>query len=367
MCRLFLTLFLLLTLTSQAGAYERKTIQVALLLDTSNSMDGLIDQAKSQLWQIVNELSAMRFYGEEPELFIALYEYGNDNLSLTSGYIRMLSNFTQELDIISGKLFSLKTRGGSEYCGKVILKATKQLRWSPNKKDLKLIFIAGNEPFTQGPVHYMEAITEAKLKNIIVNTIYCGNWNKGIQGLWKNGALQSGGEYLNIDQDVKIIDIPTPYDDQLLVYNNDLNATYIGFGVEGSQRLVFQKTQDNNAYSQGKSKAVSRAISKSKRAYRNISWDLVDATESDPNLLKKLNTEDLPKKFQGLTYETMEKEIEKIRSERKRIKAQIAEFEIKRKEFMVEERAKGSQEEDSLDSAVLKVLRKQAVIDPEKK
>ena len=32
-------------------------IKVALLLDTSNSMDGLIDQAKAQLWQIVNELS----------------------------------------------------------------------------------------------------------------------------------------------------------------------------------------------------------------------------------------------------------------------------------------------------------------------
>ena len=31
------------------------SIQIALLLDTSNSMDGLIDQAKSQLWSVVNE------------------------------------------------------------------------------------------------------------------------------------------------------------------------------------------------------------------------------------------------------------------------------------------------------------------------
>jgi len=29
------------------------TVQLALLLDTSNSMDGLIDQAKTQLWKIV--------------------------------------------------------------------------------------------------------------------------------------------------------------------------------------------------------------------------------------------------------------------------------------------------------------------------
>ena len=32
----------------------KKHIKVALLLDTSNSMDGLIDQAKAQLWDIVN-------------------------------------------------------------------------------------------------------------------------------------------------------------------------------------------------------------------------------------------------------------------------------------------------------------------------
>ena len=37
---------------------EENRIQVALLLDTSNSMDGLIEQAKTQLWKIVNELTS---------------------------------------------------------------------------------------------------------------------------------------------------------------------------------------------------------------------------------------------------------------------------------------------------------------------
>lgn len=35
--------------------FDGPVIQLALLLDTSNSMDGLIDQARSRLWQIVNE------------------------------------------------------------------------------------------------------------------------------------------------------------------------------------------------------------------------------------------------------------------------------------------------------------------------
>ena len=37
-----------------------QSIMLALLLDTSNSMDGLIGQAKSQLWKIVNELAAAK-------------------------------------------------------------------------------------------------------------------------------------------------------------------------------------------------------------------------------------------------------------------------------------------------------------------
>ena len=32
-------------------------VRIALLLDTSNSMDGLINQAKAQLWDIVNKFT----------------------------------------------------------------------------------------------------------------------------------------------------------------------------------------------------------------------------------------------------------------------------------------------------------------------
>jgi hypothetical protein len=59
---------------------NKQFIKVALLLDTSNSMDGLIDQAKAQLWEIVNELSYAKCGNNKPNLEIALYEYGNDRL-----------------------------------------------------------------------------------------------------------------------------------------------------------------------------------------------------------------------------------------------------------------------------------------------
>src|SRR6187455_33691 len=63
-----------------------QSIMLALLLDTSNSMDGLIEQAKSQLWKIVNELAAAKCGdGTQPSIKIALYEYGNDGLPPSEG------------------------------------------------------------------------------------------------------------------------------------------------------------------------------------------------------------------------------------------------------------------------------------------
>ncbi len=91
------------------------TIQVALLLDTSNSMDGLIEQAKSRLWNIVNTLTTLKYEGKSPKIEIALYEYGNDGLS-DENWVRKVTPLTQDLDLISEKLFALKTNGGTEYC-----------------------------------------------------------------------------------------------------------------------------------------------------------------------------------------------------------------------------------------------------------
>ena len=124
---------------------KKPLVQIAVLLDTSNSMDGLIGQAKSQLWKIVNEFLRARQDGEMPEVQVALFEYGNNNLSAQAGYIRKVSDFTTDLDLISEKLFALKTNGGEEYCGWVIKDALDRLEWSPSARAYKAMFIAGNE------------------------------------------------------------------------------------------------------------------------------------------------------------------------------------------------------------------------------
>ena len=174
-------------------------IQMAILLDTSNSMDGLIDQTRNQLWQVVNEFATAKQNGMTPILEIALYEYGNDSLSRSTGHIRRLNSFTRELDQVSHGLFSLTTNGGSEYCGYVIQTALNDLQWSQSASDIKTIFIAGNEPFNQGPVNFRAAIERAKNIGVAINTIHAGNYEEGIVEGWQSGAILAGGDYMSID------------------------------------------------------------------------------------------------------------------------------------------------------------------------
>uniref|UniRef100_UPI00260707B4 VWA domain-containing protein n=1 Tax=uncultured Eudoraea sp. TaxID=1035614 RepID=UPI00260707B4 len=119
---------------------DNNIVKIALLLDTSNSMDGLINQAKAQLWDIVNQFSYAKCgSGHRPALQIALYQYGNDGLSSKEGYIQQVIGFSSDLDEISEKLFSLSTNGGEEYCGEVIQTSLRQLDWGKNPDNLKMI------------------------------------------------------------------------------------------------------------------------------------------------------------------------------------------------------------------------------------
>lgn len=347
---------------SKTIATEAPHIQVSLLLDTSNSMDGLIDQAKSQLWKMVNELATAKKDGQSPDIEIALYEYGNDRLAATEGYIRQVTGLTADLDLVSEKLFALTTNGGSEYCGYVIKEAVKQLTWSDDNADMKIIIIAGNEPFDQGPEPYREACKSAIEKGIMINTIFCGNYDEGVNTLWKDGADLADGKYFNIDQDQKVVHIPTPYDQRILELNQKLNSTYIGYGDQGEERVMMQSAQDVNAASYGAANARERASVKAKSTYKNTSWDLVDAVEADEEAIDKLDKDDLPEEMRSMTKEEQKTYVETKAKERQAIQTEILDLEQKAKAFQDEKRKEMAEngDENTLDKVMSKAMREQA-------
>lgn len=338
-----------------------RKIQLVILFDTSNSMDGLLDQAKSRLWEIVNESGSLRYNGQTPTLEIAMYDYGNTGISNTN-FVRKQLDFTSDLDLVSQKLFGLRTNGGDEYCGAVIKDALLELNWSADSKDLKMIYIAGNEPFNQGPVDFKEVCVVAKSKDVIVNTIYCGERNRGVREFWKEGATCSMGDYFNINSDREVVFIPTPYDDEINRYSEKINTTYVTYNGLGASRKKMQVEQDENSLDQSPSVANMRAKAKISSNYTNSNWDLVDAYIADSTVLFKLKNKELPEELKGKTTEELQAHVKLKQTERKEIKSKISELSVKREAFIKKKKEEANTlETDDLGTAINQSIMTKAI------
>lgn len=345
-------------LPTEDRKHPSKKIKIALLLDTSGSMDGLLHQAKSQLWEMVNKLADASCDGLKPSVEIALYEYGNDGLSSRNGFIRLVTPLTQNLDQLSEDLFALTTNGGSEYCGQVIQTSLNQLSWSENSNDLQLIFIAGNEHFGQGPINYTAACKQAATNNVVVNTIFCGDFNEGIQTSWQRGARLTKGEYMSINHNTKTVYIASPYDSKITQLNEQLNATYVYYGNQGKLGKQKQVQQDNNAKGYGSANMVNRAVTKSKHVYKNSSWDLVDALEENENIIEEVKEEELSAELRELTNTERTAFIKEKAEQRMKLKQEISELAQQREAFLKENANK--KQTQSLDNVMLSAITKQA-------
>jgi hypothetical protein len=324
-------------------------------------MDGLIGQAKTQLWKFVNQFIPATRGGRRPLLQVALYEYGKSSLPSGEGYLRMILPFTGDLDRVSEQLFALQTNGGDEYCGQVIREATAGLNWSRDPDDLKVIFIAGNEPFTQGTVDYRESVAGAAGRGITVNTIFCGDYQEGVSTNWADGATRGGGNYMNIDQNRKVIHVTAPQDAEIERLGRSINDTYLAYGSKGGEGKARQLAQDSNAVAAAPGVMENRAVSKSSSYYSNGEWDLVDAAKKDPKKLEALKTDELPKEMQSLKPAERQAYLDKKSKERAEIQGKIQALNAEREKYVAEEMKKLSKTgDDTLDGAMSKAVKEQA-------
>src|SRR5262249_22131267 len=152
-------------------------------------------------------------------------------------------------------------------------------------------FIAGNEPFDQGPLDWHDAIRAAKARGIDLHIIHAGaNVERG----WSEAAAFAGSDLVNIDQDRSIVVVKAPQDEEIERLGARLNATYLPYGAGGVVASERQKAQDANARRVEQGATVERALSKTQAAYENSTWDLVDGTNRGRVDVAALAEDDLP-------------------------------------------------------------------------
>ena len=124
----------------------RPGVDVAIALDTSGSMENLLEAARLKLWEIVHDLTLVE---PTPTLRVALLTYGGKDNDHKAGWVRVETGLTRDLDLVSERLFALTAGGGAEYVARVLQAALEGLDWTSSEDALKLVFVAGNEPADQ--------------------------------------------------------------------------------------------------------------------------------------------------------------------------------------------------------------------------
>ena len=341
-------------------------IQAAILLDVSGSMDGLIEQAKAQLWNMVSTMGKAKCDNNtSPQIEIALYEYGRTTNDAKAGYVKKINGFINDLDSLSQNLFSLTTNGGDEYCGQVIYSSLQELQWDASPESYKVIFIAGNEDFLQGTLHYTKACAEAKNKGVIVNTIYCGDKMQGIREHWNLAGECGNGSFTNINQDAKQEEIPTPYDSLIYSLNDKLNGTYLAYGYGGKAYKAKQVQMDEANASMSKSTGIKRIQAKgNSTVYYNAQWDLIDAKDRDGDgILEKIDKKELPDSLKNKTTEELRKIVDAKSKERSVVQTEIKSLNTQRDAYIAAEKAKNATNKNNaatLETEVEKIIKEQA-------
>ncbi|MDQ7821192.1 MAG: VWA domain-containing protein [Candidatus Eremiobacteraeota bacterium] len=197
------------TVTEQTFKTGAKHVDLVFCLDTSSSMEMLIAQAKQKLMDIAREIKGLK---QKPTLRIALLSYGTPSYGSDSGWVRLESDFTTDLDTIYDKLANLRCNGGAEYVARVLHYSITELSWSTRKETLRTIFVAGNESVQQDPfISIPQVCEDAREKKVLINTIYCDTERGRFAAEWEETAKAGQGKFVALDFKAGTpVSFPTP-------------------------------------------------------------------------------------------------------------------------------------------------------------
>ncbi|MEZ4320941.1 MAG: VWA domain-containing protein [Myxococcota bacterium] len=330
-----------------------RTIDLVVALDTSGSMESLLDSTRARLWDIVNEVDR-----QDPDaiLRVGLLTYGTPDYGADRHFVKVQMGLTEDLDAVYSKAWELRTNGGDEFVGAVIDHALAEMDWAPrdNSDNRRILFVAGNETAQLGPIDFRSAAARAVGANVIVNTLYAGDAAEGRTLHWDAVATAGNGRYLAIDARQSAVAVATPYDQQLEHLNRQLNNTYVQYNHEGQQKLRQILDNDQAAGSLGAGSLASRIGTKGSAKHRVESWDLVEGLSTGSVKLEDVDATALPSELQGLGDVALRAEVERKSAERAQAKAEIKAIQAKRSAYLQEE-AKNSAGA-GLDEAMSDVL-----------
>jgi hypothetical protein len=329
-------------------------VEVVFCLDTTGSMDGLIEGAKQKIWGIANQIVKGK---PTPDLRIGLVAYRDEG----DEYVTKVYSLDSDLDTVFENLMSFEALGGGdgpEHVNKALYDSVHKIQWSKDKSTLKIIFLVGDAPphmdYDDG-YDYRKICKEAVKKDIIINTIQCGDYDEA-QKYWRDIAKRGEGKYAKVEQSGGMEAIETPMDDELAALSLKLEGTVVAYGAE-----------EVRAKSEGRKASIKEmplSVAAERAAYKSAgtsmgAYDLIDAVKSGKIKLSDIKDKELPEEMRKMSLAQRKKYLAKKEKERKEIKAKIEKINKKRSAYIAK-KLKEDPKTDAFDSVVQGIIKEQA-------
>jgi hypothetical protein len=351
----------LLSTAAFSGADAKPTVEVAFVLDTTGSMGGLIEGAKRKIWSIATAIVDSNPDAEVRMGLVAYRDIGDD-------YVTKTFDLTTDIQDLYAKLLELKARGGGDWpesVNEALDVAVNKLQWTLGSDARRIVFLVGDAPphmdYAQD-VKYPTTLAVAKQKGIIVNAVLAGD-ARDTERVWRDIAQNGNGRFIPIPQDGgQVVIIQTPYDDDIIILQKQINGTVIPYGPGALQKRTEDKTRQYAAAAPAAASDMASYLNKRARLSSEAitgDGDLVSDVASGKQKLASVKDEELPDNLRALKPEQRAAELDKQMKDRKALNEKLASLVAKRDKYVAEHREKSPPKASSFDRVVEETLRAQ--------
>jgi Mg-chelatase subunit ChlD len=334
-----------------AAQAARPKVDLVFALDTTGSMSGLIEGAKTKIWSIASFVARAQ---PTPDVRVGLVAYRD----VGDAYVTRVFDLDSDLDRVYRRLLSFRAEGGGdtpEHVARALDEAVHKMSWSQSGGNaVRLIYLVGDAPphldYTDG-YDYAHAARAAAAKGIQIHAIRCGT-DPSTATYWRKIASLGHGEFLTIDQSGGMREHRTPYDEELARLHDELDGTVVAYG--GAKGGATRAALEAAAAAPVSVKAARAGfLSAKKEASETISDDLVGGVASGRVDLDKVAAKDLPASLAALPAEDRKEEVAKKAKARGALLDKIAKVSSERDAYL----RKSPEKPTGFDGEVKKTLK----------
>ncbi len=360
---------------------DKPRMELVFVVDTTGSMGGLIEGAKSKIWSIVNEIVTAK---PQPEIRIGFVAYRDKG----DAYVTQVHPLTDDLDAAFATLQTFKAQGGGdlpEHVSAGLHEAVSGIEWkaggSTDSALYQVIFLVGDCPphtdYNDGFDYKAEA-DKAAARGIFVNAIRCGT-NAETETVWLDIAKRGLGNYFTLAQTGGVVNVPTPFDEKMVKLGAGLELTTVARrGRENERSLSLAAAGiDGAKYVNGapilgdiptigglfrEKTGVSNMIARQSFNYKSgqiyAAFDLVTEVING-RAIEEIKADEWPTEWEKKSLDEKRQMLETQIAERKKLKAQLTELETQRNAFLKAELEKNGGK-DGFDQKMLDTFKQQA-------